>query len=61
MTDTLLRYVDLRERGVVKNRTTLRRWINDGDFPSGVKIGPNTRVWPAAEVDAWLRSRRDAA
>lgn len=60
MTNHLLRYEDLRQRGVVRNRTTLRRWINDMGFPPGLKIGPNTRVWPATEVDAWLETRQSA-
>jgi hypothetical protein len=42
MTTTLLRYRDLKERGIVNNRVTLSRWIASEGFPAGVQLGPNT-------------------
>lgn len=63
-----LRYRDLVERGIVRNRATLGRWIRHQGFPAGVLLGPNSRAWPETEVDAWLARRptddgvaRDAA
>lgn len=55
-----LRYDELVARGVIRNRTTLYRWIRECSFPPGQLIGPNTRVWDEAEVDAWLASRPPA-
>jgi len=43
------------------SRATLWRWVKDGKFPSPFKIGLNTTVWDASQVDAWLATRRDAA
>jgi predicted DNA-binding transcriptional regulator AlpA len=52
-----LRYRDLEERGIVPNRGTLRNWIRDQGFPPGRLIGPNSRAWPEAEVESWIKSR----
>jgi len=56
---TYWRYPDLVERRIVNNRTTLYRWIKDFGFPPGILLGPNTRAWPAHEVEAWLRERAE--
>ena len=53
----LLRFNDLKARGVVTNRPTLYRWIKDRNFPKGIKLGANTRVWPEDEVDAWIEAQ----
>jgi predicted DNA-binding transcriptional regulator AlpA len=53
----LLRYPDLKARGIVNNRMTLRRWIAEQSFPPGVQLGPNTVAWPENEVESWLASR----
>ena len=55
-----LRFPDLKARGIVSNWVTLRNWIEREGFPPGVKLGPNTRAWPADEVDQWLASRPSA-
>jgi len=36
---------------------TLKRIIDEHDFPPGVLITPNARAWDEAEVDAWIESR----
>jgi predicted DNA-binding transcriptional regulator AlpA len=54
-----LRYPTLVARGIVRNRMTLKRWIDKQGFPPGFLMGPNTRVWPEDEVDAWLKARAD--
>ena len=46
----LLRFADLKARGIVNNWPTLLRWIEKGIFPPGHYIGPNTRVWTEVEV-----------
>ena len=57
MATLYLRYGDLVERQIVNNRTTLSRWIKHYDFPCGVLLGPNTRAWPADQVETWLEER----
>ena len=52
-----LRYADLVERGIVRNRVTLANWINKQDFPPGQLTGPNCRTWGERDVQAWLDSR----
>ncbi len=58
MMTVFLRFPDLKARGIVNNWMTLRRWIEREGFPAGVKLGPNTRAWDAAEVETWIASRR---
>jgi predicted DNA-binding transcriptional regulator AlpA len=56
----LLRYKDLKERGIVENWTTLFRLIASGDFPAGRYISPNRRAWTEDEIAEWLDSRPQA-
>jgi hypothetical protein len=51
------RFRDLKEAGIVKNWVTLKRWIEKHGFPPGRLLGPNTRVWTEAEIEAWFLSR----
>lgn len=53
----LFRFRDLMEMKIVGNRMTLGRWIARGDFPKGIKIGPNSIAWKAADIQAWLERR----
>jgi predicted DNA-binding transcriptional regulator AlpA len=52
-----LRFRDLKASGLVDNRTTLQRWIQQQRFPPGRLLGPNVRVWSDTEIFAWLASR----
>jgi predicted DNA-binding transcriptional regulator AlpA len=56
----LLRFSDLKERGIVRNWPTLSRWIERDGFPPGRKLSANTRAWSEEEVEAWLNSRPTA-
>lgn len=56
-----LRFRDLVDRNIVRNRQTLGRWIRDRGFPTGIKLGENTRVWAEDEVAAWIDAQREAA
>ena len=47
-----LRYRDLKDRGLFKNRVTLALWVRDQGFPPGRLVGPNTRLWDEAEITA---------
>ena len=48
----VIRFRDLRDAGVVRNKVTLARWQNDPNiaFPRGRLLGPNTRVWSSEEI-----------
>jgi predicted DNA-binding transcriptional regulator AlpA len=53
----LLRYTDLVERGLVRSRMTLKRRIDEQDFPLGRLISPNARAWTEKEIEEWLATR----
>jgi predicted DNA-binding transcriptional regulator AlpA len=57
MPTPLLRFRDLKARGIVSNHPTLKRWIDKEGFPPGRLLGPNTRVWLESEIEAWIASR----
>jgi predicted DNA-binding transcriptional regulator AlpA len=52
-----LRFADLRERGIIRTRPTLKNRIKRHGFPRGRLIGPNMRAWTEEEVADWLASR----
>jgi predicted DNA-binding transcriptional regulator AlpA len=56
----LYRFKDLVAAGLVANRTSLTRLVDNDNFPPGVMIGRNTRVWRAADIEAWLATRPTA-
>jgi hypothetical protein len=56
-----LRFRDLQERGIVRNRPTLGNWIRDRGFPPGQLTGPNSRTWGEVEVERWLANRPTGA
>jgi predicted DNA-binding transcriptional regulator AlpA len=57
----LLRFADLKERGIVNTRQTLLDWIKRYGFPPGRWLAPNTRAWTEEEIEAWLANRPSAA
>lgn len=50
-----LRYQDLVQRNIIRNRTTLGRWIKAGVFPKPVKLGKYTIAWRVTDINAWAR------
>ena len=58
-TPVLLRFHDLKSKGIVSNWPTLMRWIREEGFPRGKQIGPRARAWTAEEVAAWYAQRPD--
>lgn len=60
MASTYLRFADLCSRGIVSNRVTLYRWIKTQGFPRPIKLGPNTAVWRADQVEHWLAAREQS-
>ena len=55
----LLRFRDLIEMGVVKNRMTLARYIKNQGFPRGFYLTPQTRAWREDDVLDWVENRPD--
>jgi len=53
----LLRFADLKARGIVRNWPTLKRWIEREGFPQGILLGPNSRAWEEEGVNDWVASR----
>jgi predicted DNA-binding transcriptional regulator AlpA len=57
MTLSLLRFRDLKERGIVNSWPQLKRLIEFHDFPPGRLLSPNVRAWTDNEIDGWIGSR----
>jgi hypothetical protein len=53
----LLRYADLKARGIFNSRMTLKRQIDAGEFPTGRLITPNRRAWTPEEVEEYHATR----
>jgi predicted DNA-binding transcriptional regulator AlpA len=56
----MIRFAELKAKGVVNSRMTLMRLIDNEGFPEGVLITPNSRAWDEDLVDAWVASRPSA-
>ena len=53
----LLRFRDLKARGIIASWPMLKLRVARDGFPPGRLIGPTARAWTEAEVDAWIASR----
>jgi predicted DNA-binding transcriptional regulator AlpA len=53
----LLRFRDLKARGIANSWTMLKLRIERDGFPPGRMIGPNSRAWSEEEIDQWFKSR----
>jgi predicted DNA-binding transcriptional regulator AlpA len=56
----LLRYPDLVAQGIINSRMTLKRLIDNQNFPAGRLITPNSRAWTEDEVSQWIQERPTA-
>jgi hypothetical protein len=56
----LYHFKDLAAAGLIANRTSLTRLIDNDNFPPGVMIGRNTRVWRVDDIEKWLATRPTA-
>jgi predicted DNA-binding transcriptional regulator AlpA len=54
----LIRFRDLKARGIVMNWPTLKRLIDREGFPPGLRLSVQTRAWREDEVERWLETRR---
>ena len=53
----LLRFKDLKERGIVSNHPQLRRMIDNYGFPPGIKLGENSTAWDESSINSWVENR----
>lgn len=53
----LLRQPEARARAGCGSRSAWYRWITEGLIPRPVRAGPNTAVWPAAEIAEIVAAR----
>jgi hypothetical protein len=56
----LLRFRDLKARGIVNSWPMLKVRIFRDGFPPGRMIGPNQRAWTQDEIEQWFNSRPTA-
>jgi hypothetical protein len=54
----LYRYVDLKAKRIVDNRTQLKNLQKKHGFPKGFLLSPRTRVFEGPLVDDWVEARR---
>lgn len=57
MGDKYLTFDELRNRGIISNRTTLRRNIQKLGFPPPVQISAKRIAFSERKVTEWLESR----
>jgi prophage regulatory protein len=52
----------LTMRDVIKmtsvSKSSIKRWINDKDFPRPIKLSPRRIAWHKKDVVAWIEQRR---
>lgn len=54
------RMADL-ERLLGSTRNTIRKMVQRGDFPRGVRVNARVHVWPEAQVRGWIAAREAEA
>jgi prophage regulatory protein len=45
------------QKRLSKGKSTLYRWIKNGDLPAPRRIGPGSVGWLESEINQWLRDR----
>ena len=40
------------------SRSTVYRWMANGEFPKQVSLGSNTVAWLEAEIEDWIQQKR---
>jgi hypothetical protein len=53
----LLRFRDLKARGIVRNWPSLKNLVEHAGFPPGRMLSANCRTWTEEEIDGWYRNR----
>ena len=57
MLKILVRFRDLKQRGIVRSWAQLAYLIKRENFPGGFYLSANTRVWEESSTDSWLETR----
>ena len=42
------------------SRSTIYRWMGNGEFPKQISIGGKTVAWLEAEVEEWIHTRTES-
>ena len=53
----LIRFKDLKQRGIVRSWAQLANLIRRENFPAGFLLSANTRCWYQDSVESWLATR----
>ena len=53
----VLRFIDLKRMGIVKNYPQLKNLQRDQGFPLGRWLSPNCRIWTDVEISEWITNR----
>lgn len=56
MANTLLRRPEVEARTGLA-RSTIYKWIQEGNFPQPVKLGSRIVAWRESDVNAWMEDR----
>jgi predicted DNA-binding transcriptional regulator AlpA len=56
-TKVLIRFKDLKQRGIVHSWAQLANLIKQENFPTGFYLSANTRCWDESSVESWLATR----
>jgi Prophage CP4-57 regulatory protein (AlpA) len=54
---SLVTYKYLEAKGIIPNRMTLARSIEQYGFPKPIELGKNRIAWRLEEIEEWLASR----
>ena len=38
-------------------RSTIWKWVKDGEFPQPFKLSPRVTVWRESDIEAWIESK----
>jgi len=63
MSNVLIPYSGLREKGVTLGKCQIWRLEKQGRFPKRVQVSENRIAWVEREIDAWIEAKiaeRDA-
>lgn len=41
-----------------KSRSTIWRWVRDGNFPVPLSLGKNSIGWLETDIQAWIEAKR---
>ena len=64
MSDRIMRIAEVQDALGGIGKTTLYRWIEEGEFPKPLRVGGDssrTIGWLESDVDAYLQAKRQEA